>query len=668
MSRMPFRRREFLQATGLGVVTVAGVGEVKGQEVTEIEDWHELNAVRENLNNEYVLVADLGEGTAGYDEYVGNQDAGWNPIGDDDNPFRGAFDGNGHKITGLQIDRPNESDIGLFGVIENGQLEDIKILQVDVTGDFSVGAIVGSNNWGIVVASEARGKVTGRANVGILIGNSRTGEMVRSKASGEVTGDRSVGVLIGGFHGSVVNSHYNLDNVVINGKQILTVGGLFDEQFQDWGENDRELNLTDYDSLEHVESRVEINDIQSAKDALGFMQDSGYDWKLTSDIDFTGDDTDLYFPYLAGDLDGNGYTVTLSIDHSVISNLGLIGYNNGGQISDISVEGMISGYRNIGGIVGENDGTVRQGLSRTEVTGFSEVGGLVGRNLGEIIESEAEGEVAGDIHVGGLVGDQQPDREIIKSSASGDVNGSLRQDGRSTGGLVGFDWGGNIRKSKASGQVSGSERVGGLVGETQGQISESSATGNVNGNERVGSLAGYIWQGEINESWASGEVNGENDIGGIIGQLGSEFSREDSETLLRDSYWDETTTGVDEAVSTIQTGEGITEIRGEVEGLTTEQMTGEAARESMGALNFDETWQVVTDPDDYPHLAWRTEDDQDDDTGTETSTDDETDEYDSTTNQDEVVDDEVPGFGVVQTLTAVCGIGYLIKKRLSTDD
>ncbi len=49
-------------------------------------------------------------------------------------------------------------------------------------------------------------------------------------------------------------------------------------------------------------------------------------------------------------------------------------------------------------------------------------------------------------------------------------------------------------------------------------------------------------------------------------------------------------------------------------------------------------------------------------TGTETS------EGDAVTDQGGVAADEAPGFGVVQTLMAVGGIGYLIDRYLSTDD
>lgn len=45
-----------------------------------------------------------------------------------------------------------------------------------------------------------------------------------------------------------------------------------------------------------------------------------------------------------------------------------------------------------------------------------------------------------------------------------------------------------------------------------------------------------------------------------------------------------------------------------------------------------------------------------------------TDGSDSVPDQEDVTEDEQPGFGIVQTLTAVGGIGYLIKQRLSTDD
>ena len=45
---------------------------------------------------------------------------GWAPIGDFSNSYTATFDGRGHTISNLYINRPSASDVGLFGVLGAG--------------------------------------------------------------------------------------------------------------------------------------------------------------------------------------------------------------------------------------------------------------------------------------------------------------------------------------------------------------------------------------------------------------------------------------------------------------------------------------------------------------------------------------------------------------------
>jgi len=74
-----------------------------------------------------------------------------------------------------------------------------------------------------------------------------------------------------------------------------------------------------------------------------------------------------------------------------------------------------------------------------------------------------------------------------------------------------------ITNSYATGNVKGTERVGGLVGYSNGPISNSYATGNVMGTESVGGLVGYNYDGLIINSYAAGNVTGGGNVGGLVG-------------------------------------------------------------------------------------------------------------------------------------------------------
>ena len=138
----------------------------------EIRDWHDLDAIRNNLDGDHTLMNDLDSTSAGYTELASptaNEGKGWRSIATNDT-FIGSFDGQGYEICDLFINRPNESDVGLFGVVEaGGVIENVGIVNSNITGYEIVGSVAGYNR-GTVRNSHAFGKVTGDLHVGILVG------------------------------------------------------------------------------------------------------------------------------------------------------------------------------------------------------------------------------------------------------------------------------------------------------------------------------------------------------------------------------------------------------------------------------------------------------------------------------------------------------------------
>lgn len=208
---MELGRRQLLTAgSSLGLIAMAGTGHANGRPAdksakrtatdqsapTEVEDWNDLNAIREDLSADYVLVADLDDETAGYDDHVDSPDGGWEPLGDFSDRFYGTFDGNGHEISDLQIDRPETDRIGLFAYLV-GTIESVTLTDVDVaSGDGKVGGLVGESDEGQIVESSVSGRVTGTDSVGGIVGFSG-GDIRMSSASVEVSGEGAVGGLVG---------------------------------------------------------------------------------------------------------------------------------------------------------------------------------------------------------------------------------------------------------------------------------------------------------------------------------------------------------------------------------------------------------------------------------------------------------------------------------------
>ncbi|MFW6065160.1 MAG: GLUG motif-containing protein, partial [Candidatus Natronoplasma sp.] len=457
----------------------------------EIEGWHDLDEVRDDLNGDYILMNDLDEDTDGYNEFVDTED-GWEPIGDcddEDVEFNGTFDGNGYEIRDLYIDRSGEDFLGLFGWSE-GKLVNISLVNTNVSGDSYVGGLVGLN-VGTVSNSYATGNVRGKEQVGGLVGGishgrshhdsivedsyatgdvsgeeyigglvgKNSGTLSDSYSTGNVIGERYVGGLVGStLDGStnVENSHYNIDEVLINGEHRVTLSGLFDKQYQDWME-DKELDIEDYsDSLEPAGEYYEISDVQGIRDLLGFAREDKYKFRLVDDLDLSGEQ-DLYIPYFGAEFEGNGYTISnLELDLPFVAFIGLFGCNDGGLVRDIELVNInMTGYFFVGGLVGYNFGTVENSHATGNVSGEDYVGGLVGSNEGTVSNSYATGNVKGSGNVGGLVG---LNRDIVKNSyATGDVSGD-----RQVSGLVGYNSGtSTVSNSYATGDVDGETNIGG---------------------------------------------------------------------------------------------------------------------------------------------------------------------------------------------------------------
>lgn len=178
-----------------------------------IWDWKGLNATRNDLSGSYVLMNDLDSTTADYEGLAGStadEERGWQPVGNESQPFAGSLYGQGHKISNLFIDRPEGQEVGLFGFLgSGGVIEDLGLVNATVTGYEHVGALVGSNSEGIVNNSYSTGSVgsvSGYLRVGGLMGWNR-GTVSQCYSSIRVTYARSVGGLVGYNTGTVSKSY-----------------------------------------------------------------------------------------------------------------------------------------------------------------------------------------------------------------------------------------------------------------------------------------------------------------------------------------------------------------------------------------------------------------------------------------------------------------------------
>jgi len=205
---------------------------------------------------------------------------------------------------------------------------------------------------------------------------------------------------------------------------------------------------------------------------------------------------------------------------------GLIGSSDG-LITDSFSLGSVNGQTYIGGLVGVSSQNISQSYAMGDVSGTDYVGGLIGMINGEISINSAY--ASGDVTatgdgIGGLVGASLDYVTIENTISFGNVLGV-----NGVGGLIG-DLYGSINNSSALGDVSGVGSIGGLAGRmaegSSSIISYSSAHGAVSGSgDIIGGLVGFMHVTNLIEhSYSTGQVSGREDVGGLVGTAYGEIS------------------------------------------------------------------------------------------------------------------------------------------------
>jgi hypothetical protein len=232
MKILSWRRRHYAAVIGIFsifliiVALIAGmVGCFRAVGLFEIRDWYDLDYIKNNLYGSYLLMNDLDCTTAGYTELASptaNGGQGWQPIGMMEASFRGLFNGQGHEIRDLFINRPDQEGVGLFDELGiTGRIMSIGVVKANVTGFSLVGGLVGVN-WGNVSGCYVTGSVsgTGTSGVGGLVGEN-VFNVNNCYSTASVSGNEQVGGLVG-RNGDIVSNSYSTSSVTGNSY----VGGL----------------------------------------------------------------------------------------------------------------------------------------------------------------------------------------------------------------------------------------------------------------------------------------------------------------------------------------------------------------------------------------------------------------------------------------------------------
>lgn len=145
-------------------------------------------------------------------------DVDWEPFGTWANPFTGHYDGGGHTVSNLRINRPEKYEVGLFGFLSGGgTLKDLHVTGANVTGSVNVGILVGNIGDGqststgkgtVENCSVTSSAVNGQARVGGLIGGMGHDDALVKKSYSTATVSANPGGSYSGSAGGFVGFVY----------------------------------------------------------------------------------------------------------------------------------------------------------------------------------------------------------------------------------------------------------------------------------------------------------------------------------------------------------------------------------------------------------------------------------------------------------------------------
>ena len=531
----------------------------------------------------YELTADLDFDTHGNDDTVTAADAaywnggsGWDPIGSSSAPFAATFDGAGHAIANLFINRGSTDYIGLFRVVgDGGRIRNLGLERVKITGRDFIGAVAGEMSaFSGVEAVYVTGAVSGRDLIGGLIGEHHPNASLRNTYSAaRVTGSRYVGGLLGYVPGSTATVYYSYARGVVSG---LDSGGLLYPSADQYGINGQQTywdTQTTGQATSNGGTGQTTSNLKSPTGATGIYSD----WP-TATWDFG---TAIQYPALKYDTDGDGAaswqefgrqrrsapvvapgTVDYDTDDDglievdSLVKLNAVRWDLDGNGASANAgyatafpnpeTGMgcpitatdaddndCTGYeltadldfdQNNDNRITSADAAWWNGGSGWEPIGGNSLASVTWGYTGFTATFQGNGHTISHLYIDrpgrnavGLFGATKGKNSVIRNLTLADVNVASK---RNVGALVGSSWG-SIEGVHVSGRVSG-DRAGGLVGQLSGRASRSHSEAVVTGGSAGNRLVSFgglvsVLTGSVESSYATGSVTGTHNVGGLVG-------------------------------------------------------------------------------------------------------------------------------------------------------
>lgn len=417
--------------------------------------------------------------------------------------YQGTFDGRGHAIIGLTAGGSEAANTGVFSAVEEqGAVKNLSVLAGNFTGKDNVGAVAGVNKGTISDITTYGNTVTSDGHAGGLVGTNE--KIIKDSTSVSNVIANSQEAMAGGIAG--INAK---DAVIDNSESNSAVAGSKATSSGLGG-----VAGVNKGTLSKVDSLGVTNGGDSGSSAVGGIAgintgsiENAYNESFVTGGEKTGGlvginekSGSLVNAANAGRVEGKGAAQDAAQEIG-----GLVGDNDGSILNGRN-GGNVTGTTYVGGIVGTNreDSTLTDIINDTSIMikGTTYVGGIAGQNAGRIIDTEvsrtlSDGVVEGVEYVGGIAGKNTGYIENPHNNISLRINEDALKDDKTAqyfGGVAGInEKEGSIENATNLADVTaeGATYVGGIVGYNKGTLLNLSGNrGNVVGDNYVGGVAG----------------------------------------------------------------------------------------------------------------------------------------------------------------------------------
>ncbi|MBI9031999.1 T9SS type A sorting domain-containing protein [bacterium] len=148
-----------------------------------------------------------------------NSNAGFLPIANTTNPFKGNYNGQGYQISNLYINRGSTEYCGLFGKISDASIKNLCLEDINITGSKNVGGITGACASSVISNCSSSGEITATFStslIGGIMGQSTGTTLVeRCFSSADIYGNNNVGGIVGFYRDeAIIRNSYFTGNII----------------------------------------------------------------------------------------------------------------------------------------------------------------------------------------------------------------------------------------------------------------------------------------------------------------------------------------------------------------------------------------------------------------------------------------------------------------------